>query len=605
LASAIQLTAINTINSGYGLAPNTAVLSQIQQYQQQIPVNLFDTASVITLGTSDTTRSNIVNLISNIASGVTKGQWLLDLYPANITPVSSAGVSYNFGSVPSFANTVQSQVMVPFSSGMSGFANVYSFSFAYVATSFDTVASANILQGKTYAQSGLGYAGPLDLATGGIGKSSSVLANVVSKFGTMYDINNISTIGDLYVFGQNLLNQNLGGYGNLADQLVANGLDITNLQAIPQSTTTTSLQSVTSSTNTPIGAVNIPTLATTTATTTVSGNSADVVNAIYESVTGSNLAIIANTTGVTTFVGSSITNLLDYLNLTKIVDSANLAQLNSFGITTLTGLGNYIHSKLGKGNFNTWKDMSTLLISLEVPALKNTTANANTPILANSIVSSITTGSGGGSGPLGNPIFTDLLGAVTGYPYRNELAIINANYFEVAISINLPTLMQTLKNAVNTYASSPNSSNYTALSTAVSNVNSALRSLSSSSDAGLARAQTAYYQILNKITTEVGFLNKAGVTFGAGSTNVLNSFAQGLPTSAADKTQYNTYQFFGNLVTNDSYGDTIQAAVAENINTQLMNSVGITLNNDPAPAQAIVQAQAQNVPLTTYLSQNQ
>ena len=549
-------------------------------------------------------NSNIVTLLSGLGTGVVKGQWLLDLYPSNITPVSSTGVSYNFSNIASFSNTVQTQVTAPFSSGLTGFANIYLQCFAYVTTSFETVASANILQGKTYAQTGLGYTGPLDLATGGIGKSSEVLANVVSKFGTMYDINNISTMGDPYVFGQNLLNQNLGGYGNLADQLTANGLDITNLQAIPQSTTTTTLNSTPSKTDTSIGAVNIPTLATTTTTTSVAGNSTDVVDAIYKSVTGSNLAVIVNTTGVTTFIENNITTLLDYLDITKVVDSANLAQLNSLGVTTLSGLGSYIHSKLGKGNFNTWTDMYTLLKNLEVPALNNTTANSKTPILSGTISSSILASVGNGTGPFGNPVFTDLLGATTGSPYTAELAIINANYFEVAISINLPTLMQTLKSAVAAYISSPNPSNLTTVSTAVGNVNAALRSLAGSSDAGLAQAQTAYYQILNKITNEVANLSRAGVTFGSGSSTVLTSFAQNLSTSAADKTRYNTYQFFASLITNDSFGDTIRAAVAETINTQLLASAGITLTNDPNPSQAMAQAQAQNTPISTYLTQN-
>ena len=52
-------------------------------------------------------------------------------------------------------------------------------------------------------------------------------------------------------------------------------------------------------------------------------------------------------------------------------------------------------------------------------------------------------------------------------------------------------------------------------------------------------------------------------------------------------------------------GDTIRAAIAEQINTQLFSAQGIIIHNDPNPAGMIYQAQQQNIPLTTYISQNQ
>jgi hypothetical protein len=245
------------------------------------------------------------------------------------------------------------------------------------------------------------------------------------------------------------------------------------------------------------------------------------------------------------------------------------------------------------------------LTSLEVPTLKNTTTTSNTAVLSSGVTSAIQSTVGPGSGPFGNPVFSDLLGAVTGTPYSAELATINTYYFSVATSINLPALVQTFKNALTAYVGMQSSANYTALSTAAQNINSALKSLSTSTVPGLLSAQTAYYQILNKITTEVTNLSRAGVTFGAGYPTSLTTFAQNIGTAASDKTQYNTYQLFASLITNDSYGDTIKAAVAENINTQLLSSAGITLSNDPNPSLALAQARAQNIPLSTYLTQNQ
>jgi hypothetical protein len=600
LASALQLTATNTVANGYGLAANTSILSQITKLQSQSTVVSFVSLSTL----AATGDLNVANAMANIGLGVKYGQWLLDLYPSNCAAVSTGGVYLYTGNIASFSNTLKNQVTGPFASGLGGFANVYNNSYAYMVSSFDTVASANILQGKTYAQSGIGYSGPADLATGGIGNSAAVLSNVVSNFGTMYDINNISTIGDPYVFGQNILNQNLGQYGNLANQLSSAGLDITNLQAIPTATTTTNLQSTASSTNTPIGAVSIPSLTTTTTTTSVPGNSLDTVTAIYETITGSNLDIITSTTGVVVKNQNNISSLNDYLNLNNIVDKANLSQLNRLGISTLNNLGTYIHNKIGNGNFSSWPAMATFLQSLEIPTLAHTTANANGLALPSSISSSITSGSGGGTGPFGNPVLTDFLGATTGYPYSNNLAIINKYFASIAASINLSSYITALRTAINNYINSGNNSSYIAgMNTAVTNLNTALKSLSTST-VGLAQSESAYYQILNKLSTEVTFLSRANAVFGAGYSTSLSSFSQSVVSAASDKTQYQTYQFFANLITNDQYGDTIRAAVAETINTGLMAAAGITLGNDPAPATIISQAQAQNQPISTYLSQN-
>ena len=94
------------------------------------------------------------------------------------------------------------------------------------------------------------------------------------------------------------------------------------------------------------------------------------------------------------------------------------------------------------------------------------------------------------------------------------------------------------------------------------------------------------------------------VTFGSGTAQMLENFAQRIGALSSDATQFQTYQFFGNLVTSDVYGDTIKSATAESINNSLFAARGITLDNDPNPARALAQAQLQNIPLTTYLSQN-
>ena len=89
-----------------------------------------------------------------------------------------------------------------------------------------------------------------------------------------------------------------------------------------------------------------------------------------------------------------------------------------------------------------------------------------------------------------------------------------------------------------------------------------------------------------------------------GTQQTLNSFAQRFGTMAADSTQTYAYQFFSNIITADSYGDTIRSAIAEAFNIKLLQSKGISFTTDPSPAQMIQQAQAQNIPLSTYISRN-
>ena len=107
-----------------------------------------------------------------------------------------------------------------------------------------------------------------------------------------------------------------------------------------------------------------------------------------------------------------------------------------------------------------------------------------------------------------------------------------------------------------------------------------------------------------QLATEVSNLTKGNIIFGAGQTSTLKSLAEQIGTMAADKTQFEAYQFFSNIITKDANGDAIRSAIAESINSTILQSAGIQISNDPQPAQAIQRADSLGVPLSTYLSQN-
>ena len=85
---------------------------------------------------------------------------------------------------------------------------------------------------------------------------------------------------------------------------------------------------------------------------------------------------------------------------------------------------------------------------------------------------------------------------------------------------------------------------------------------------------------------------------------MLRTLAKQVASLGTDKVQYQTYQFFANIITNDANGDAIRSAISEYLNLTLLTKSGITTSNDPNPNNAILQAAAQNIPISTYLSQN-
>jgi hypothetical protein len=144
----------------------------------------------------------------------------------------------------------------------------------------------------------------------------------------------------------------------------------------------------------------------------------------------------------------------------------------------------------------------------------------------------------------------------------------------------------------------------------VTAVNSALASVDSLSAANnllgeaAAACNTAWYVMLNRITSEVANLNRAGVVFGPGTAGGLLSFAERIGQLASNKTDAQTYQFFANVISNDAAGDSIRAVVAETINNKILSSVGIISYNDPDPRMKVAQSDSQNIPLSTYISRN-
>lgn len=613
MSTAAALNAYSVIVNGQGIAANTALISAINTFQSRPNFSL-----LTTIYSNANTYSNVANVIipilNTIGSTATQAQFLLDTYPRGITPASTASVARLYGNLASVSGTIRNQANGPFSYGLVSFANVFSFAQSFTSSAVDLAGSIYMLQGKTYGQSGLGYTGIVDLVTGGIGNPAALLGKTVKGWGTMYNITNINLLADPYVFGQNLLDHGFGAYGNLESKLTATGLDTTDITRIPATKTTTTAQSSTATAQTTVGEVEFPTVANVTVTNTVTGNSPDVVLAVYKTITGSDLAAIISSTGFDT-TGTDITTLADLLDFKKTINKELLSSLHSLNINDFVAFTKFLNSRVGQGTFKNWADLGEFLATVSVPSLPYLTTTASTPVLNQSTITTIRTMTGTGTGPFGNPILADLLGATSGTPYNTYFPTINGlfNSFPTvysALQAISAAVTATNTDYINSAADDPeNPGNiiYSTPSPAYVSSNVALLDAAMNSLSGpeLKSCQTAYISMVNHLNTEVANLAKAGVVFGSASSRIVQGLAQRIPSlGSPDPMGVGTDQFFANIITNDTSGDTIRAAMAEFTNSGILAKGGVTLNNDPNPVQAIGLSRSQNIPLSTYISQN-
>jgi hypothetical protein len=635
MASALQLNAQATIINGHGFDKSPALVAAIKKYQAVPTVKALADVCKVANAAPVAAVTILAPVLGTLGSKT--ASFLIDFYPTGTSPSCSTSAVY-YVSTPtpiygppdyegnrdiigytytpvagtgSLSQTVTAQAALPFANGLSGFANVYTTSSALASGSFDTTSSINILKDKTYGQSGLGFNGPTELSTGGVGANGGLIASVIKNWGTLFDIRHFTTCGDPYVFGQYLLNHNLGKYG-LTDLFIAAGLNLGDLTKVPQSTTTQSTEAATASVTGYVGAFDVPSVSTVTTTTTVTASSPAVMHDIYKKITGSNLSSIISATGFKPLSANKLTTLDDYLTLANLVDAGTVTKLKNIGITDFDSFGMYLQKIIGRGTFESWDKMATFLSSIVVPQLSSGTApGKSTTILSSSTISTLQSQNVAGSGDLGQAVMSDFLGACAGMPYTDNFNFIADTAGSIGLS-GVTNALNSLKTAVSAYinagpTSDPESGSQswpapTAVTAAVASVNSALNSVPTSD--AFKSSSLAYTQMVNQMKTEVNNLTKAHVVFNAGSTTILNAFAGQIGSLAQDSSQSQSFQFISNVVTADAYGDTIKSAIAESVNTTLLMTAGISVNNDPQPASALIQAKQLGVPPKDFISQN-
>lgn len=627
MASASSLNAAAVIINGGGLSYNGQLIAEIAAFQALGTVttvaSIFSSAKAFEANIIANDGGVLLTTLSSLGTTANQGQWLIDLWPVNGNPaygrpngyIPQISATYNapealpeYGSSinsTSYSSAIRAQAMLPFQFGMAGFANVFTSSYGFAMSVYDTVGSIHMLTNKTIGQTGVGYTSQIDLITGGVGTNGPLLANVVSTWGTMYDVTKLNNFYDPHVFGQNLLNQGLGTVGNLKSQLAATGLDTDDITVILPSSTVTTPVSSTILSNSPVGQTQLPGVVANVTTTTVSGNNPNTVTAIYSTITGSNLATFTSTTNFTSNV--TISSLADLLDINKAVPVNLLNELNGIGVRSFSDFGNVLHKAVGQGTFNDWASVAKLLNAIQVPKL--TTAVSHTPntvILSSSTISTMNnvTNGGVGSGAFNNPVMLDFLGAASGTPYIGVFQTLINSY--PTLSSTVSSSLSALNSAVASYITAYQANlapSITTVTNAVRAVDTSLNALTLSNT--MVTAQNAYYNSMDRMLTETYSLQKAGVVFGPGQSTTQQSFAQSITTyGGQDLFGIGADTVLANLIITDFNGDQIRLAIAEANNQNTLATAGITVNNDPQPLSTYIQASSQGVPLKTYLSQN-
>jgi hypothetical protein len=202
----------------------------------------------------------------------------------------------------------------------------------------------------------------------------------------------------------------------------------------------------------------------------------------------------------------------------------------------------------------------------------------------------------------------DLLGACAGsngYPDKFQTISSNHSSFDGPVITALTNLNQSITNTIAAYNANvilyagSNIAVSVDPSLVISSLGLVTNAINSLSGNAFDECQTAFYQILNQFSTEVSNLAKAKALFVSAPNNNLLGFGSRIGSlGAPDKTGTYTDRIIGNLITADSAGDTIRATIAETVNNA-------SYANDPKPQITLTQSQQQNIPLSTYISQNQ
>lgn len=514
-------------------------------------------------GTGLGVSPQMVNQIASFAAKPISNGLNSLLSSANVGNV--VGLSSTISSIPNFlsgmssegtklANTIMDQANSIIPGGVDGLKKFSTFLGQSTVFGSSSMAWLKALQNgmpMNFSDFGLGINNLNDLASGGInkligaakgleGKIASDMGDAFKSFGTMFDINDMKSLGNPASLISNLAKQGLGEIGGIADKLKEAGFDVTDLTAIPT----------------------------------------EKLNQILASVKGSDLKKILDQTGLQLPSNVSLNSLADVMKLDKILPT-NIA--SSLNFKDLSSLGNSMLN-IG-GNFKSVSDISSMLKSIEFPSLPNL-SSLTSPIPAD-ISAILKPLMGTGSGEFGNPMITDIIGTAAGHVHTSALNVMNTMSDKVMSSIegiNINSAITTLTNAVNSSFDPGSDPAVLAAKNALDNAVSALNNTGNLDLQNvLSTGVTKFQNSVSQIAKEVSNMSLASIDLNispSSSINGLLGMATKLQGFGVDKMNLGFSTMFENMSTNNVYGDAIKAALAEGKNIANLAKYGIRLTNN-------------------------
>ena len=497
-------------------------------------VGLQPNAAMVTAMTTVNSNSLVANY-ANLQPGTAYGNILsargwtvtnlnLPSYIANAnTTISTVTVQYN-KILPSIGNGLYD---------IAKFASLIAQAGAFVSSSFATRSALESFYNQSFDSLGISVDNYSSAVTNGIsnifGSAADIqtLASAIRRFGTAYDATQLNKLGDPATFIQNLLNHGFGENGQ-------NGVYM--IGGYPLSTTWQT-------------------------------DDADTLMLYLANITGLTVTkIVAQTNLNPAF---SISNLSQMLDLGMIFDTTELAVVpgNNFA-----GLANEFVN-LG-GRFKSFTEVADLLASIEIPTVP--TLDSYSQVIPAADYANLVAKLGTGSGTVGNPTVTDLLGSVAGTVHRDSLPVVNSCLTSALANTNGQNLNTNLANVVAQCASGTSSQIDNAFLSLWTSANTFVADTTLSSTAATGSQAIAAMQ--SQSTTESINLALAGVNLSdatpAGVSGVLG-LVNNLHAYGVDSQGFNYNSLLESCRQDNAGGEAVHSALTEgrNLNNQATNSV--------------------------------
>jgi len=515
-------------NTGLGISPgftsavtsfNTSVLTQASQ-------------TALTTNSNVAVRSALLAVPGYLTGAVSTA--LRDSVPSNISS------SFNFNNLIADVRAQADRIMV---NGAIGLTDILTQVNAFCVNSFDTMGAFDSYKNLKFSDFGHTINSYKDIITSGLNSQYSsvvggtnkeitvpsgtipsgytTLVNEFGNFGTMYDVRQLSKLGDPRTLCSNLISQ---GFYFISQSLVAAGVDVSNVA-------TADLRQV---------------------------------NSVLANIKGVDLNRIVTVTKFAPY--KPLDTLLDVMDASRVLSPI---ALGAAGLS-LTALSNKLVNVGGEfRSFADLKNTYASIISTDLPHLDGLSGLAPANLFTGSYARL-----GTGAGPFGNPIMSDIIGSVSGVGYTKDITAMT----RAQAGILSTEIGQTLKTAIIAAQTVTGNVNYNQVAANITSATAAVVSSTNTAVVGFRTAgQTAYTNMFNRLLVERKNLALTGINLveSVGSNSGITAFVLGLHNVQQDPMMLQYAEMINSLALDSVYGEAIKASIIEGANINQLIGKGI------------------------------